>query len=81
MFQILDIMDWYTVNLLDNMMADPPAWFQSFILCETVLQMPFFFVAAYAFWKGIETEQQYATLHNSHPWRAIKLAVEGMRLF
>ena len=57
MFQILDIMDWYTANLLDNMMADPPAWFQSFILCETVLQMPFFFVAAYAFWKGNRTEQ------------------------
>uniref|UniRef100_H3BEZ7 Transmembrane protein 97 n=2 Tax=Latimeria chalumnae TaxID=7897 RepID=H3BEZ7_LATCH len=34
------------------MMMDPPAWFKSFVFCEGLVQMPFFPVAAYAFFKG-----------------------------
>ncbi|KAF7244362.1 Sigma intracellular receptor 2 [Varanus komodoensis] len=43
---------WYTNAFKDPLMADPPAWFRSFIYCEVFLQLPFFPVAAYAFWKG-----------------------------
>ena len=35
------------------MMEEPPAWFKSFCICELIVQLPFFPVAAYAFWKGI----------------------------
>lgn len=50
---ILELMDWYKGDFRDPLMADPPAWFQSFIVCEGVFQLPFFFVAAYAYWKGV----------------------------
>ncbi|XP_042298434.1 sigma intracellular receptor 2 [Sceloporus undulatus] len=43
---------WYTSAFKDPMMADPPVWFRSFIYSEAFFQLPFFPVAAYAFWKG-----------------------------
>lgn len=30
----------------------PPGWFKSFVFCEAFLQLPFFFVATYGFYKG-----------------------------
>ncbi|KAK9464063.1 transmembrane protein 6/97 [Lipomyces oligophaga] len=36
----------------DPLVADPPVWFQSFVVVEVVGQLPFFFIAAYAFAKG-----------------------------
>ncbi|KAH3883521.1 sigma intracellular receptor 2-like [Dreissena polymorpha] len=45
--------DWYTKTFGDTMMAERPAWFQSFCACEMLLQFPFFFLAVYAYWKGI----------------------------
>lgn len=50
---LVDTLDWYTVHLRDPMMAEAPAWYHSFCLCEVFFQFPFFFVATYAFWKGI----------------------------
>ncbi|XP_068126346.1 sigma intracellular receptor 2 [Hyperolius riggenbachi] len=50
--QLLDLMKWYTVSFKDHLMADPPPWFQSFVYCEAILQLPFFPVASYAFFKG-----------------------------
>ncbi|KAL3856443.1 hypothetical protein ACJMK2_011200 [Sinanodonta woodiana] len=50
--QLLSMMEWYTKELRDPMMADPPSWFRSFCLCELFLQLPFFFPAAYVYWKG-----------------------------
>ncbi|OCT93857.1 sigma intracellular receptor 2 [Xenopus laevis] len=50
--ELLDLMKWYTVTFKDHLMANPPAWFKSFVYCEAVLQLPFFPVAAYAFFKG-----------------------------
>lgn len=47
-----DLVRWYAEAFRDPMMLDPPEWFRSFILCEAVLQMPFFPIAAYAFLKG-----------------------------
>lgn len=47
-----DLLKWYAEEFRDPMVLDPPAWFRSFILCELLFQLPFFPVAAYAFWKG-----------------------------
>ncbi|XP_078080869.1 sigma intracellular receptor 2 [Mustelus asterias] len=46
------LLKWYAAQFKDPMMMDPPAWFKAFILCEALLQLPFFPVAAYAFYKG-----------------------------
>ncbi|MBN3304139.1 SGMR2 protein, partial [Amia calva] len=47
-----DVLRWYAAEFKDPMMLDPPGWFKSFIFCEAIVQMPFFPVAAYAFFKG-----------------------------
>ncbi|XP_036393223.1 sigma intracellular receptor 2-like [Megalops cyprinoides] len=47
-----DLLHWYAAEFKDPMMLDPPVWFKSFIFCEALVQMPFFPIAAYAFWKG-----------------------------
>ncbi|XP_061574657.1 sigma intracellular receptor 2 [Cololabis saira] len=46
------LVGWYAEAFRDPLLLDPPHWFRSFILCEAVLQTPFFPVAAYAFLKG-----------------------------
>ncbi|CAH1802139.1 unnamed protein product [Owenia fusiformis] len=48
----VDLLEWYKVEIKDQMIALSPAWFQSFVICELTMQFPFFFVACYAFWKG-----------------------------
>lgn len=50
--QLRDVLTWYSEDFKDPMVVDPPEWFQSFILCEAVVQLPFFPVASYAFLKG-----------------------------
>ncbi|KAG7479650.1 sigma intracellular receptor 2 [Solea senegalensis] len=47
-----DLLRWYAEDFRDPMVLDPPHWFKSFILCEALVQMPFFPIAAYAFLKG-----------------------------
>ncbi|MEE6468771.1 hypothetical protein FKM82_008374 [Ascaphus truei] len=49
---LLDLMKWYIVSFKDHLMLNPPAWFLSFVYCEAILQLPFFPVATYAFYKG-----------------------------
>ncbi|KAL8199279.1 UNVERIFIED_CONTAM: hypothetical protein K2H54_039158 [Gekko kuhli] len=49
---LAEVLGWYTASFKDPLMAQCPAWFKSFIYCEVFLQLPFFPVAAYAFWKG-----------------------------
>eukprot|EP00296_Roombia_truncata_P002382 JP438337.1.p2 GENE.JP438337.1~~JP438337.1.p2 ORF type:complete len:145 (-),score=25.36 JP438337.1:42-476(-) len=44
--------EYYVREFKDELMGQRPVWFQSVIACELVLQLPFFFVAIYAFWKG-----------------------------
>lgn len=56
LLQLHELMVTYSETFKDPFLLDPPAWFQSFVLCELLLQFPFFFVATYAFWKGC-TEQ------------------------
>ena len=50
--QLKDLLRWYAEEFKDPMVVDPPTWFKSFILCEALVQLPFFPVAAYAFFKG-----------------------------
>ncbi|KAM9808814.1 sigma intracellular receptor 2 [Syngnathus typhle] len=47
-----DLFQWYSKEFRDPMLLQPPEWFQSFIVCEGLLQIPFFPIAAYAFYKG-----------------------------
>ncbi|XP_075760969.1 sigma intracellular receptor 2 [Pelodiscus sinensis] len=49
---LTELLKWYAVTFKDPMMLEPPAWFKSCIYCEAFLQMPFFPIAAYAFFKG-----------------------------
>ncbi|GCB67136.1 hypothetical protein scyTo_0005081 [Scyliorhinus torazame] len=46
------LLKWYAARFKDPMIMDPPTWFKALILCEAVLQLPFFPIAAYAFYKG-----------------------------
>lgn len=47
-----DMISWYCRSFKDPMMVEPPGWFKSFCVCELIFQLPFFFPAVYAFWKG-----------------------------
>ncbi|GFO48017.1 transmembrane protein 97 [Plakobranchus ocellatus] len=53
--QLTSIREWYCHEYRDAMMADPPPWFQSLVMCELFLQFPFFFIASYGFFKGART--------------------------
>ncbi|XP_032823521.1 sigma intracellular receptor 2 [Petromyzon marinus] len=47
-----DPMKWYIQKFKDSLMANPPTWFYAFIYSEVFLQLPFFPIATYAFYKG-----------------------------
>ncbi|NXH09478.1 SGMR2 protein, partial [Bucco capensis] len=49
---LTELLQWYAATFRDPMMLQPPEWFKAFIYCEAFLQLPFFPVAAYAFFKG-----------------------------
>lgn len=49
---LVDTKKWYCREFKDSLMIDPPSWFFAFLLCEVLLQFPFFFVATYAYLKG-----------------------------
>jgi EXPERA (EXPanded EBP superfamily) len=44
------VITFYLQTYRDPLIEDKPVWFQSFIVCEAIYQMPFFFVAVYALW-------------------------------
>ncbi|NXA21302.1 SGMR2 protein, partial [Ibidorhyncha struthersii] len=50
--KLTELLQWYAASFKDPMMLQPPEWFKAFIYCEAFLQMPFFPVAVYAFFKG-----------------------------
>uniref|UniRef100_A0A8C5K1N1 Transmembrane protein 97 n=1 Tax=Jaculus jaculus TaxID=51337 RepID=A0A8C5K1N1_JACJA len=50
--ELTDLKNWYSKEFKDPLMQDPPVWFKSFVFCELVFQLPFFPIAAYAFFKG-----------------------------
>ncbi|KAM3856474.1 sigma intracellular receptor 2 [Vipera latastei] len=47
-----DLLTWYKTTFKDSLMASPEPWFKSFLYFEAFLELFFFPVAAYAFWKG-----------------------------
>lgn len=47
-----NLLRWYSKEFKDPLMQEPPVWFKSFLFCELVFQLPFFPIAAYAFFKG-----------------------------
>ncbi|XP_062031648.1 sigma intracellular receptor 2 [Lepus europaeus] len=47
-----NLLQWYAEEFRDPLVQDPPEWFKSFVFCELVFQLPFFPIAAYAFFKG-----------------------------
>ncbi|XP_077474895.1 sigma intracellular receptor 2 [Stigmatopora argus] len=47
-----NLLKWYSNEFNDPLLLHPPEWFKSLIVCEALLQMPFFPIAAYAFLKG-----------------------------
>uniref|UniRef100_A0A8C6YBN2 Transmembrane protein 97 n=1 Tax=Naja naja TaxID=35670 RepID=A0A8C6YBN2_NAJNA len=47
-----DVMTWYIATFKDPLMSSPEPWFLSFLYLEALLQLSFFPIAAYAFWKG-----------------------------
>ncbi|XP_013091072.2 sigma intracellular receptor 2-like isoform X2 [Biomphalaria glabrata] len=49
--KLIDLKTWYCREYRDSMMASPPSWFKSLIICE-VIQFPFFFFGVYGFFKG-----------------------------
>ncbi|XP_004635484.1 sigma intracellular receptor 2 [Octodon degus] len=50
--QVRNLLQWYSTEFKDYLMEDRPMWFRSFLVCELVFQLPFFPIAAYAFFKG-----------------------------
>lgn len=50
--QAVQLLEGYCKDMKDSIMMDPPVWFQAFCICEVLFQLPFFFLAAYAFLKG-----------------------------
>ncbi|NXU47740.1 SGMR2 protein, partial [Turnix velox] len=47
-----DLLESYVASFKDPFMLQPPEWFKAFMFCEALLQLPFFPIAAYAFFKG-----------------------------
>jgi hypothetical protein len=43
-----ELSKWYVSEYNDFLMLNLPTWFRSFIYCEFLFQLPFFFVASYA---------------------------------
>ncbi|CAO2644398.1 Sigma intracellular receptor 2 [Lemmus lemmus] len=50
--KLSNLLQWYFKEFKDPLMQDPPVWFKSLVVCELVFQLPFFPIAAYAFFKG-----------------------------
>ncbi|XP_014783862.1 sigma intracellular receptor 2 [Octopus bimaculoides] len=50
-----DLLNKYCTTMKDPLLLQAPTWYEAFLLCEFFLQFPFFFVAAYAYWKGVKS--------------------------
>ncbi|GLC33961.1 hypothetical protein PLESTB_000822900 [Pleodorina starrii] len=46
-----DLLQWHIKTNEDHLISTNPLWYSSMVFCECVLQLPFFFIAAYAFIK------------------------------
>uniref|UniRef100_A0A8C2Y072 EXPERA domain-containing protein n=2 Tax=Capra hircus TaxID=9925 RepID=A0A8C2Y072_CAPHI len=50
--ELRNLQQWYIEEFKDPLLQNSPVWFKSFLFCELVFQLPFFPIAAYAFFKG-----------------------------
>lgn len=57
---------WYVDTYADPLMGDPQPWFVSIVLVEVLLQLPFFFVAAYAWIKRCEWIRTPVLIYAAH---------------
>ncbi|EFJ40779.1 hypothetical protein VOLCADRAFT_108000 [Volvox carteri f. nagariensis] len=46
-----ELLQWHIKTNGDHLVSSNPLWFVSLVACEILLQLPFFFVASYAFLK------------------------------
>jgi hypothetical protein len=59
---LTDVCDNYVRDFQDKLVANPPLFFQVFTACELIIQFPFFFFAAYAYYYGSFTLVTYTDL-------------------
>lgn len=45
---LVNLFNWYIKTHNDFLMRNPPIWLKSFLICEALFQLPFFFIASYA---------------------------------
>lgn len=52
---LVDLFHFYKITFKDPLMgsSEPMYWYLSFLVCELVIQLPFFFAACYGLFKGI----------------------------
>ncbi|KAI9311653.1 transmembrane protein 6/97 [Dichotomocladium elegans] len=63
-----DVLAWYLALYKDPILAPPTPflWFQSFVLCEALLQLPFFFVACYGLSKNSSSIRLPMIVYGAH---------------
>lgn len=61
-----DALAWHIKAHRDHLVRDNPTWFVAFVWCEVLLQLPFFFVAAYAYAKGKAWIRTPAIMYGVH---------------
>mmetsp|Transcript_29138 Transcript_29138/g.38322 ORF Transcript_29138/g.38322 Transcript_29138/m.38322 type:complete len:162 (-) Transcript_29138:178-663(-) len=61
-----NLLQWHIETNGDFLMATLPLWFRSVIWGEYVMQLPFFFVASYAFYKGANWIRIPTIIYGSH---------------
>lgn len=60
------MLQWHIRTNGDFLVRDNPLWFASLVWCELLLQLPFFFVAAYAFVAGKSWIRAPAIMYGAH---------------
>ncbi|CAM9208932.1 unnamed protein product [Heterosigma akashiwo] len=61
-----DVLQWHISTNQDFLMRDLELWFRCVVWGELVLQLPFFFVASYAFYKGCNWIRIPSIIYGSH---------------
>jgi hypothetical protein len=61
-----DLVAWHVRTNGDFLVRDNPLWFASLVWCELLLQLPFFFVASYAFIAGKNWIRAPAIAYGTH---------------
>ncbi|KNC77202.1 hypothetical protein SARC_10331 [Sphaeroforma arctica JP610] len=62
----VEMNSWYIKTFNDPLMASPPIWFQSFIACELIFQIPIFFLAVYGYWNRCNWIRDPLMVYGAH---------------